>query len=142
MASESGAAEWVFDVEAGKVREFARAVHDAHARDEPLIAPPTFPVCISADYIDHLVNDVLRLDRGRTLHGEQEYEYLRPLRPGERLLCQARILEDFVKEGKRGGRMRFVVCETVMRNAQTGEVVLRERSTSIETAPRAEQETS
>ncbi len=30
--------------------------------------------------------------------------------------------------------MRFVVCETEMRDAATGELVVRERATAIETA--------
>jgi hypothetical protein len=31
--------------------------------------------------------------------------------------------------------MRFIVCETEMRDAETGELVLRERSTAIEITP-------
>jgi hypothetical protein len=57
------------------------------------------------------------------------------LRAGDRLRCRARVVEDYVKEGKRGGRMRFVVCETEMRDPATGVVVVRERATAIETAP-------
>lgn len=124
-------AEWEFAVEAGKLREFARAVHDDH-RDAS--APPTFPVYVTAAYVERLVVEILKLDRRRTVHGEQEYEYLRPLRAGDRLRCRARVVEDYVKEGKRGGRMRFVVCETEMRDAATGELVVRERATAIETA--------
>jgi len=124
-------AEWEFSVEAGKLREFARAVHDDHPDDG---APPTFPVYVTAAYVERLVVEILKLDRRRTVHGEQEYEYLRPVRAGDRLRCRARVVEDYVKEGKRGGRMRFVVCETEMRDAATGELVLRERATAIETA--------
>jgi hypothetical protein len=125
---------WEFAVEAGKVREFARAVHDDGAGGEALVAPPTFPIVLSADFVERLIVDELKLDRRRVVHGEQEYEYLRPLRAGDRLACRARVVEDFVKEGKRGGRMRFIVCETEMRDAATGELVVRERSTAIETA--------
>jgi hypothetical protein len=124
-------AEWEFAVEAGKLREFARAVHDDHGDAS---APPTFPVYVTAAYVERLVVEILKLDRRRTVHGEQEYEYLRPLRAGDRLRCRARVVEDYVKEGKRGGRMRFVVCETEMRDAATGELVVRERATAIETA--------
>ena len=124
-------AEWDFIVEAGKVREFARAVHDDNAEG---MAPPTFPVCVTAAYVERLVVEVLKLDRRRTVHGEQEYEYLRPVRAGDRLRCSARIVEDYVKDGKRGGRMRFVVCETEMRDVATGDLVVRERATAIETA--------
>lgn len=125
---------WEFPVEWGKVREFARAVHDDHADDTDLVAPPTFPIVLTADFVERLIVDELKLDRRRVVHGEQEYEYLRPLKPGDRLLCRARVVDDYVKEGKRGGQMRFIVCETEMRDAATGEVVVRERSTAIETA--------
>jgi N-terminal half of MaoC dehydratase len=131
MTSARDVAEWDFVVEAGKLREFARAVHDDHSGG---IAPPTFPVYVTAAYVERLVVDILKLDRRRTVHGEQEYEYQRPVRAGDRLRCRARVVEDYVKEGKRGGRMRFVVCETEMRDAGTGELVLRERATAIETA--------
>jgi hypothetical protein len=133
--------EWEFPVDWSKVREFARAVHDDHWDEDPLVPPPTFPAYVTADYVERLVVEDLRLDRGRTLHGEQEYEYLRPLRVGMRLRCRARIVEDYVKEGRRGGKMRFVVSETEVRDAETGEIVLRERSTTIETAPSSERST-
>jgi hypothetical protein len=129
--AESDKAEWEFSVEAGKLREFARAVHDDHPDGS---APPTFPVHVTAAYVERLVVEILKLDRRRTVHGEQEYEYLRPVRAGDRLRCRARVVEDYAKEGKRGGRMRFVVCETEMRDAATGDLVLRERATAIETA--------
>ena len=140
MATTEARAEWTFPVDWSKLREFARAVHDDHADGDPLLAPPTFPVYVTSDYIERLVVEELRLDRRRTVHGEQEYEYLRPLKAGDRLVCRARIVEDYVKEGKRGGRMRFIVCETEMRDAATGELVARERATSIETAPSGHEE--
>src|SRR5262249_45948198 len=64
--------EWDFQVEAGKVREFARAVHDVHSEDTK-IAPPTFPVVAAADFVERLVAATLSLDRSRTVHGEQAY---------------------------------------------------------------------
>jgi hypothetical protein len=124
---------WEFPVEWSKVREFARAVHDDHVDSD--LAPPTFPISLSAEFVERLIVEELKLDRRRALHGEQEYEYLRPLRVGDRLVGCARIAEDGFKEGRRGGRMRVIVCETEMREAATGEVVARERSTVIETAP-------
>lgn len=124
---------WEFPVERTKVREFARAVHDDHV--ESPLAPPTFPISLSAEFVERLIVEELKLDRRRAVHGEQEYEYLRPLKVGDRLVGRARIAEDYVKEGRRGGRMRFIVCETEMRDAATGELVIRERSTVIETAP-------
>ena len=127
-------AEWVLPVEWGKVREFARAVHDPHADQEPPVPPPTFPVVLNAAFIEQLVLKIAKLDRRRTVHGEQEYEYLRPLRVGERVRCRARIIEDRLKKGKRGGAMRVVVSEVEMSSEATGEVIGYERSTAIETA--------
>lgn len=129
-----GERSWEFVIEAGKVREFARAVHDDHAG----AVPPTFPVLASAEFVERLIVDELKLDRRRVVHGEQEYEYFRPLRAGDRLSCRARIAQEYTREGQRGGRMRFIVCETEMRDAATGELVLLDRSTTIETAPAGE----
>ncbi|MEZ5925907.1 MAG: MaoC family dehydratase N-terminal domain-containing protein [Hyphomicrobiaceae bacterium] len=127
-------AEWVHPVEWGKVRELARAVHDPGATQEPPVPPPTFPVVLNASFIERMVLDILKLDRARTVHGEQEYEYLRPLVPGDVVRCRARIASDTVKQGKRGGSMRIVVSEIEMSDAATGEIIGYERSTAIETA--------
>ena len=126
-------AEWVHPVEWGKAREFARAVHDDHVEAET--APPTFPVVISAGFIERLVTEILKLDRKRTVHGEQEYEYRRPLRVGEKVRCRASVIEDQVKQGRRGGAMRVVVSEVELSSEADGEVIGYERSTAIETAP-------
>jgi acyl-coenzyme A thioesterase PaaI-like protein len=69
----------------------------------------------------------------RVLHGEQEFEYLRPLRAGDVLTATSRIVDEYEKEGKRGGTMRFVVSETEFRD-QSGEVVAYSRGTSIVTS--------
>lgn len=127
-------AEWVHPVEWGKVREFARAVHDPGGLQEPPVPPPTFPVVLNASFIERMIVEILKLDRARTVHGEQEYEYLRPLQPGDVVRCRARIASDTVKQGKRGGPMRVVVSEIEMTDAATGEIIGYERSTAIETA--------
>lgn len=123
--------EWDFRVEAGKVREFARAVHDIHAEDT-MIAPPTFPVVAAADFVERLVATILSLDRSRTVHGEQAYEYLEPIAAGDLLHCRARLTGDEVKSGKRGGKMRIITTEVEYRSAASGRVVCRETMTSIE----------
>jgi hypothetical protein len=130
--------EWVFPVDWSKVREFARAVGDDHWRDDPPVPPPTFPVVLSAEYVERLMTKILDLDRRRTVHGEQEYEYERPLRVGERVRCTAGIVSDATIEGRRGGRMRKIVCEVALSNADTGEAIGIERITTLELAPAAE----
>jgi MaoC dehydratase-like protein len=124
--------EWVATVEPGKVREFARAVKDDHWEAEPAIPPPTFPVVLSADFVERLVTELLPTDRSRTVHGEHEYEYLRPLKVGERVRCRAYLVEDRVREGKRGGRMRVMVTEVRFFAEASGERIGTERMTALE----------
>jgi acyl dehydratase len=123
-------AEWDFPVEHGKLREFARAVR--HPESEPFSVPPTFTMVPSARLVARLVTEVLGLDRARTVHGEQAYEYFAPIRPGDLLRCSARMLSDDVKEGRRGGRMRIVRVEFEYRSAAMGKLLCREVMTSIE----------
>jgi hypothetical protein len=123
--------EWDFVVEAGKVREFARAVHDVHSENSG-IAPPTFPVVASADFVERLVTRLLDLDRSRTVHGEQNFEYMEPIRSGDRLHCRASMVRDETKTGRRGGSMRLVTVQVEYVSAATGKLVCREMMTTIE----------
>ncbi len=126
--------EWDFTVEAGKVREFALAIHDPHWK-EGNFAPPTFPVVASACFVERLVTSILDLDRSRTVHGEHQYSYSRPIRVGDRLKCRARLVADETKTGRRGGTMRIVTTEVEFRCADTGVSVCRETMKSVEKAP-------
>jgi acyl dehydratase len=123
--------EWDFTVEAGKLREFARAVVQPDWASAE-IAPPTFPVVASAAFVERLVTSLLDLDRSRTVHGEQAFVYARPIRAGDRLRCRASLVSDERKQGRRGGAMRVVVTEVAYTDARTGEPVCRETMTSIE----------
>lgn len=125
--------EWDFTVEPGKLREFARAVQDVHWADSD-IAPPTFPIVASAEFVERLVTDLLSLDRSRTVHGEQSYDYAEPIRAGDRLRCIARLVSDEIKTGRRGGGMRIVTTEVEFRSAASGRQVCRETMKTIEKA--------
>jgi hypothetical protein len=126
-------AEWTVPVDWMKVRDFARAVHDDHSEGRDLIPTPTFPIVLSSDFVEKLVTEMLPLDRSRTVHGEQEYVYHRPLRIGEELHCRARIMSDVTKEGKRGGKLRFFTIEVELCEPG-GTVVALERMTTVETS--------
>jgi acyl dehydratase len=124
-------------VETGKIREFARAVQDpnpAWLADDGALAPPTFLMTL-AHWITDLgdTRSAVKLDYRRLLHGEQEFEYLAPIRAGDVLRFRSRTKDAFEKQGKRGGTMTFVVGETEFRNQQ-GDVVAYLRNTAIETA--------
>jgi hypothetical protein len=129
--------EGTMRVEHGKIAEFARAVKDdnpAFRRGDAPPAPPTFLMTIA-----HWIGDLgrtrqgIKLDYRRLLHGEQEFEYRRPIRGGDVLTFRSRTKDVFEKQGKRGGTMTFVLGETEFRN-QAGEVVAYMRNTAIETA--------
>src|SRR6185369_16704934 len=124
-------------IELGKIREFARAVKDpnpAYLDEKTCIAPPTFLMTI-AHWIGNLgeTRQGIKLDYRRLLHGEQDFEYVRPIRAGDVLTFRSRTKDVFQKEGKRGGTMTFVLGETEFKN-QRGEVVAYMRNTAIETA--------
>jgi hypothetical protein len=125
--------EWTVPVDWMKVRDFARAVHDDHSVGADIVPTPTFPIVLSSDFVERLVTELLPLDRSRTVHGEQEYIYHRPLRIGEELHCRARILSDTTKAGKRGGQLRFFAIEVEL-SEPGGTVVALERMTPIETS--------
>jgi acyl dehydratase len=58
---------------------------------------------------------------------------VKPIRPGDTLTFRSRTKDVFEKDGKRGGKMLFVIGETEFTN-QRGEVVAYMRNTAIETA--------
>ena len=125
-------------VEKGKIREFARAVKsgsDAHAGDSPLM-PPTMLTTARLVWQPQGLNPLagLSLDMARVLHGEEEYEFFGPLpKAGDVLHVSTRLGDQYEKEGKRGGTMRFIVVLNEFRTAG-GELVAVQRTTIVETA--------
>jgi len=128
-------------VELGKEREFARAIKDDNPIyfDEELakreaggiMAPPTFLMTIGF-WDDGRGRPKLDMDLRRLLHGEQEFEYLKPIHVGDVLTAISKVEKVFEKQGSRGGTMTFGVTATEFRN-QKGELVAISRSTAIET---------
>ena len=121
-------APYVVHVERGKIKEFARAIGDLSpfylddevGRASPwgdIIAPPTFAITFRDERADtaSLLKD-LGTDISRILHGEQEFEHYKPIRPGDTLLCRGRIADIYEKSGK-SGPMAFVVRETTITDA-------------------------
>jgi acyl dehydratase len=132
-----------FTVEAGKVEEFARAVGDddpvyrdpdaAAARGfEAVPAPLTF--VRTADFPRYRTGEGVDLGfrHEHTLHGEQAYEYDRPLAVGDTLAGETAVVDAYERDGARGGTMTFAEVETEFHDA-SGERVLVSRATAIET---------
>lgn len=86
-----------YEVGLEKIREFADAIGDpnpvyrdveaARAAGHPtVIAPPTFVTIVNLRAIHAIVADPeLGLDWSRVVHGEQTFEYHRPVRAGDSL---------------------------------------------------------
>ncbi|GAA1864092.1 hypothetical protein GCM10009836_50510 [Pseudonocardia ailaonensis] len=122
-----------FPVEAGHVLMFARAIGDENPAyqgaltGEPVVAPPTFSWA-SAHYDPECR---VRPRPGAPwppygkggLHAEQSYTYHRPIRSGDVLSVTERPGETWVKESRKGGKLRFAEEISEYRD-EAGELVV------------------
>ena len=123
-------------VEGGKIGEFARATHadnPAYRATRAAVSPPTFLETMrwwrppGTDLWDGVP-----LDRTRSLHSEQTYEFRdEPPRAGTLLTCRSSVEDVFEKHGRRSGRLTFVVVTTDFVDP-SGEVVARAKMTGVE----------
>jgi len=130
-------------VERGKIREFANAIGDdnpiysdpayaAKSAFGSILAPPTFVATKAFWRKGESVFELAGFDPHFRLHGEEEYEYYKPILAGDVLTCESKITEAYEKPGRRGGKMTFIVLEFSFYN-QKREKVLVSRTTSIHT---------
>jgi acyl dehydratase len=126
-----------FTVESDRVTQFAQAIGDqdprfldpeaARAEGFPdQVAPPTFPTVMQILGSAQVVMDPeLGLDYTRVVHGEQEYEWRRPMVAGDRLRAIPRIADIYAR-----GPNEFLVTEAEIVDSE-GEVVCVARSTLL-----------
>jgi len=127
------------EVEAGRLRFFAKATGQTDSRyvdaaaalrrgDPALPMPPTFLFCLDMDAPNsRALIELLDVDIGRVLHGEQSFTYHRMAYAGERLQFETRIADIYAKKN---GALEFVVCDTHVSNV-AGEPVAELRSTLV-----------
>jgi hydroxyacyl-ACP dehydratase HTD2-like protein with hotdog domain len=120
--------ECSFAIEAGKVREFARAIMDPSRDGVPL----TFSVVVGHHRDARAAVTTLGLDIKRVVVGEVEWAYERPLVVGDQLSARRVVADVKTREGARGGTLTLVTLETEFRDA-AGAVALRQREVLIET---------
>ncbi len=112
----------VAEVKAEETIPFAKALGDLNplyvdsalaegSRFGGLLAPPTFPVTLAAGNMDPDLFFELGLNFASIVHGEQEFEYFRPLRVGEKVTIKGRVADITEKTGK-SGIMDVVILET------------------------------
>jgi acyl dehydratase len=127
----------VHEVEKGAVRRFAEALGDPNPlyQDEAaargagftgLLAPPTFPVTLTAN---ERFRHSLDLGTRSLLHGEQAFEYFRPLVAGDRISVVSRVADVQERPGA-SGPSDVLVVEDEGRDDR-GELVFRTRATFI-----------
>ncbi len=127
----------VHEVERGAIRRFAEAIGDPnpiYVDDEAarqagypaVVAPPTFPFVLT---MSERFRHSLDLGTRSLLHGEQQFDYTRPLVAGDRITVRSRIAD--VQERAGGsGPMDILVLEDEGRDAQ-GALVFRARATLV-----------
>ncbi len=121
-------APFVMDIEAGKVREFARAVRSSN---EGPVVPPTFlATAIFWETADPWA--AVKMDQSRGLHAEQEFEFHGPPpRAGQRLTGTSRVTSVYEKQG-RNGTLTFAVMVTEFHD-ESGRLVATATLTGVET---------
>lgn len=143
---------WKVTVERGPVAQFAVAVKDANpvyrdrraARDagfDDIPAPPTFTFAASfwGAFVEdqpadptggqnpmHQLMGELFGQGALVLHGEQEFEYHRPVEVGDVLEGEGRIMDIYEKDTE-SAKMTFVVIRTDWKDARSGEPVVTEQ---------------
>ncbi len=128
----------IYEIERGAIRRFAEAIgdqnplfNDEHAarktRFGGMIAPPTFCRSLGSPIPTISLKGMGPEFRG--LDGGSEWEYFQPIRPGDRITAQSKLVDLRESEG-RLGPMVFIVTETSYSN-QFGELCVTQRSTAI-----------
>ena len=124
-------------VDRDRVTRFAEAIGDedprfrdpeaARSEGHPnQLAPPTFPTTIQILASAQVVVDPdLGLDYTRVVHGEQEFEWRRPIVVGDALRATPRIADLYAR-----GPNEFLVIENEITDAD-GEVVCISRATLL-----------
>jgi len=88
------------------MQNYARAYNDDNpaffdsARSGGIVAPPMYAVVVTWPSILSVIGDPdLKVDVVRLLHGEQDMEFIRPIRPGDQITSVAKIASIETKAG-------------------------------------------
>ena len=128
------------EVEKGQLRFFAKATGEtnpvytdeaaAKAAGHPAIpAPPTFAFTLNnlAPGKGPSWLSQMGVDIGNVLHGEQSFEYHRPIYAGDTITLAGRVTDIY---DKKGGALEFIVMENDATN-QKGELCVRMRAVTV-----------
>lgn len=129
----------VLPIEEGRTRFFAKAIGQNDptfaveeaagvAGHEGLPAPPTFLFAADLDSgATFRMLDEMGVSLGRVLHGEQGFEYHRPVVAGDRISVTSKVENIYEKKG---GALEFIEVRSEARNA-AGDLVVTMRSVTV-----------
>ena len=128
----------VIEIEKGMIKRFAEAIEDPNplwqdeeyarnARHGGIVAPPGF--LMSLMMRGPAMELPFELPFPNRLDGGGDWEYFKPVRPGDVLTVVTKLVDIREREG-RMGTMVFLVSETTWKN-QRNEPVARSRGTTI-----------
>ncbi len=98
---------YTFKVEKGKIKELALAIGDLqedYLNGERIL--PTFPTVIDFWGGGVSTSELLGLNVKKVLHGEQEYEYLGEIKPGDEITVSGLVENAYTKAA-----MNFVILK-------------------------------
>jgi hypothetical protein len=97
-------------VRADQLQRFADAIGATTISD---LAPPTYMKVIEGENASsRTLVAALGVDLRRVLHSEQEFEYCAPIRGGDQLTVERRVVDIYERKN---GALEFVVIETTIR---------------------------
>ena len=140
----------ILEVEKGAIKRFADAVgdrnplywDDEHARNSrygSIVAPPGFfgwptkwktSMPFLPELREELITTITKDGYGRVLDGGMEFDFIQPIRAGDKLASVFKVIDIREREGKGGSKMILSVAETTYTN-QYGDVVAKMRQTLI-----------
>ena len=116
--------DYEFEVSRERVERFASAIGVDRSRVDPDVAPLTFMKVIEGENdSSRRILDALGVELKRVMHAEQSFDYLEPIRIGERLRVRRSVTDIY---DKKNGAMEFIVIEAAMQR-QDGRLVGRSR---------------
>lgn len=128
-----------YEIGKEKIKEFALAtgdenplyLDDDYAKDSKfgeIIAPPMFAVVYAKEPVKSMLLDPeLGLNLIMLVHGEEEFEFLEIVRPGDVITTEGWIGNVYEKEEK---KLDFLIYETVSSN-QEGKIVCKVKWTFV-----------
>ena len=97
-------------VDSTRLEQFAQAIGERNPHLAGAIAPPTFMKVLEGENnSSRAILAALDVDLRHVLHAEQHFEYMAPIRAGDRLTIERWVSEIYEKQGR---AMEFIVIDT------------------------------